>query len=97
MWGLVVFLIGIVYGWWKPGRQDKMDILKTGVVVGIVLAIVFALLGVAVNFNPLGLELGTGMLGTLLAIIVLTVVFILGVFIGDWIEGMRTPRMGRTV
>lgn len=97
MWGWLVFLVGIAYGYVKPGRQDKTDILKTGIIAGIVVALLFALLGWAANFDLLGFNLGPGIVGTILAFVVLTVVFIVGVFIGDWLEGMRTPGTRRTM
>lgn len=91
-WGWIALLLGIVYGYAKPGRQDKMKILKTGVIIGVLLALVFAVVGFAVpDLDPLGFGMG-GILGTLIAFVVLTVVFIVGVFIGDWLEGLRTPR-----
>jgi cation transporter-like permease len=96
MWGWLAFLVGIAYGFVKPGRQDKMQILKTGLLVGIALAIVFALIGAAVSFNPLGYG-GTGLVGTFIAFVIMTVVFIIGVVIGDWLEGLRSPGMRRTV
>lgn len=96
MWGWLAFFVGIAYGYMKPGRQDKMDILKTGVIVGIVVALLFALLGWAVGYDPLGFG-QAGIIGTVISFVVLTIVFIIGVFIGDWIEGARTPGMRRTI
>ncbi|MCA1812796.1 MAG: hypothetical protein LC624_02460 [Halobacteriales archaeon] len=96
MWGWIALLVGIAYGYVKPGRQDKAGILKTGVLVGIVLAIVFALIGVGVNINPLGYG-ATDAVGTFVAWVIMTIVFIVGVYVGDWLEGMRTPGTRRTV
>lgn len=96
MWGWLAFLVGIAYGYMKPGRQDKTDILKTGIIVGIVVALVFALLGWAFRYDPLGFGT-TGIVGTIVSFVVLTVVFIIGVFIGDWLESARSPGMRRTV
>lgn len=96
MWGWLAFFVGIAYGYMKPGRQDKSDVLKTGIIVGIVVALLFALLGWAVNFDPLGFGM-VGIVGTIVAFVVLTVIFIIGVFIGDWLEGARSPGMRRTV
>jgi cation transporter-like permease len=96
MWGWIALFVGIAYGWAKPGRQDKLSILKTGVLVGIVLAIIFAVIGFAVNYNPLGFG-DTGIIGTFVAFVVLTIAFIIGVWIGDWLEGARAPGTRRTV
>lgn len=95
MFGWLAFFVGIAYGYLKPGKQDKLDILKTGVIVGILLAVVFALLGFALNYDPLGFG-ATGIVGSIVAFVVLTVVFIIGVFIGDWLEDVRAPGTRRT-
>jgi membrane-associated protease RseP (regulator of RpoE activity) len=98
MFGWLVLLVGIVYGYLKPGRQDKKQMLKTGAIVGLVLSVLLALLGMAVDFNPLGLPVGTNtFLGTVVAFIVMTVIFVIGVWVGDWLEGLRAPGTRRTV
>jgi len=83
-WGLLIFLVGIVYGWLSPGRQDKGRLFKNGLLIGVVLALVLALLGWMGNTNPIGL---TGVFGIILAVVVMTLLFILGAWIGDLIEG----------
>lgn len=92
-WGLVVFLVGIAYGYMAVGRQDKGDLFKKGLLWGLLIAVVVALLGFFFNANPLGLG-DTGFFGILLSALVLTVVFIIGVWIGDLIEGRRHHRAG---
>lgn len=89
-WGLIVFGVGIVYGWLTPGRQDKMRLMKTGVLIGLALAVVFSILGYVLDANPLGF--GTGFLAILLGAVVLTLLFVLGVWVGDLIEGTRRKR-----
>ena len=39
-WGILVVLVGIAYGYFTPGRQSKMQILKKGLLWGLVVAIV---------------------------------------------------------
>lgn len=90
-WGLVVFVIGIAYGWMSPGRQDKSTLFKKGLLWGLIIAVVVALLGWVFRLNPLGLS-DVGFFGILIAAVVLTLLFILGVWIGDWIEHRRGPR-----
>lgn len=93
-WGLVVFLVGIAYGWLSPGRQDKSHIFKEGLLWGLAVAVVVALLGFFFKANPLGLG-DVGFLSLFLSFIVMTIVFIVGVWIGDMIEGRRgTTRRG---
>ena len=87
-WGLVVFLIGIAYGWMSPGKQDKSTLFKKGLLWGLIIAIVVALLGFFFNANPLGLG-DSGFFSILISAVVLTLVFIVGVWLGDMIEGRR--------
>jgi predicted membrane protein len=87
MWGWIVLIIGIVYGYMTPGRQDKMALFKKGVLIGIVLAVLFALVGYVTNTDPLGGGLGTGVIGVLISIVFLSIAFVIGAWIGDWIEG----------
>lgn len=93
MWGLISFLIGLVYGWASPGRQDKSQILKTGFMIGLVLAIVLALIGYVTGAAPLGFSTGLGMIGIIIDVLVITLLFILGVWLGDMIEGRRQRRV----
>lgn len=83
-WGLVVILIGIVYGYAKPGKQSKWKIFKTGLLIGIVLALVFAIFGFFADFRAIGI--GGGFFGTIIDVIILTILFIVGVWIGDILE-----------
>lgn len=82
MWGLVTFLIGIAYGFFAKGRQDKSRLFMTGLLIGLVLAIIFGLLG-----GLQGLGLPGGFLGILIAAVILTILFVIGVWIGDFFEG----------
>lgn len=84
-WGLVAIVVGALYGYFKKGKQDKSEIFKTGVIWGLIVALIFAVLGALADTNPVGF--GAGFLGTALAFIILTALFVLGVLIGDWLEG----------
>jgi VIT1/CCC1 family predicted Fe2+/Mn2+ transporter len=85
MWGLLAFVIGILYGWLKPGHQDKSQLMVRGLVIGLVVGLVLALLGVAVGSNPV--YFGSGILGVVLGIVIIALLFVLGVWLGDLIEG----------
>jgi CDP-diglyceride synthetase len=84
MWGLLVILGGLLYGWMTPGRQDKGHLLWNGFLLGIVVALVLALLGAAIGAQPL--PLGAGLVGIVLTVLILTVLFVLGTWLGDLIE-----------
>ena len=84
-WGLIVFVIGLLYGWLSPGRQNKSALFRTGVYIGVLVAVVFGIIGLLLNANPLGV--GAGILGFIIAVVILSLLFILGVWLGDLIEG----------
>lgn len=85
MWGVLAILIGFLYGWLKPGAQDKSTILIRGLIFGIIIAVVLAVLGFAIGSNPI--YFGTGVLGLILGVVIITLLFILGVWLGDLLEG----------
>jgi cation transporter-like permease len=88
-WGLLTFVIGIIYGAVARGRQDKSQLFKQGLVIGLVLAIVLIIIGVVTGAPALGLG---GGLWIVLTAIILSLLFILGVWIGDLITGSRDRR-----
>ena len=91
MWGLLTFLVGIAYGFFAKGTQDKGRLLMTGLLIGLVLAIIVAFLG-----GLRGLGLPGGFVGIFLSAVVLTLLFVVGVWIGDMIEGRsQRSRAGR--
>ncbi len=88
---LIVFLLGLAYGYFNPGREDKSLILKKGayygVLIGIVLGVLSFLFGGSLLFAPFR-ALGV-LIGVFLTIIYYTIVFIAGTYIGDWLEEIR--------
>lgn len=88
MWGLLVVLAGGLYGWFAPGRADKGGLLWNGFLLGIVLALVLALLGAAIGVAPL--PLGAGLMGVVLTVLVLTVLFVVGAWLGDALSGLAS-------
>ena len=85
-WGLVTFVIGILYGALKAGRQDKSQLFKQGLVIGIVLALVLVIIGALTGAPALGFG---GAVGIIVAAVVLSLLFILGVWIGDLVTGAK--------
>ena len=90
MWGLLALVIGVLYGWLKPGHQDKSQLLVRGLVIGLVVGLVLALLGFAIGSNPV--YVGSGVLGIILGVIIISLLFVLGVWLGDLIEGTKSRR-----
>lgn len=85
-WQLLIFVIGILYGALKQGKQDKSDLFKQGLVIGLVLALVVAIIGLLTGQVFLGVA---GALGFIFAAIILSLLFILGVWIGDLVTGAK--------
>ena len=81
-----MFLVGIAFGYFQKGRQDKSQLFKTAFVIGLVVALVLGVLGWLVGAPALGVG---GILGALVAAAVLALLFILGVWLGDVLEGRR--------
>ncbi|MBI2076922.1 MAG: hypothetical protein HYT80_00925 [Euryarchaeota archaeon] len=92
-WGLITFFVGALYGWLSPGRQSKSRLFVNGIVIGLILAAVFAILGYLTEVPPIGLA---GMFGIVVSVVVLTLLFILGTWIGDLIEGATNRGRTRT-
>lgn len=95
MWGLLIFLVGLLYGWMTPGQQDKGRLLWNGFLMGIVIALALSLLGAALGSQPL--PLGEGIVGIVLTVLILTVVFVAGAWLGDLVEGAMHRNRTRTV
>jgi hypothetical protein len=82
----VTIAIGILYGYFKRGKEDRMALLKKGALIGIIIAIILvAVAGLLSNGEML---LAGGFIGifVFINVIILAVLFILGTFIGDWLE-----------
>ena len=88
-WGLLVFVIGILYGALARGRQDKGALFKQGLIIGLVLALVLVLIGWATGAPALGFG---GALGIIITAVILSLLFILGVWIGDLVTSRRDRR-----
>jgi hypothetical protein len=85
---ILILISGIVFGYLLKGREDLMGLLKQGVIIGILLAVIFMM--IAIFLAPGEIALATGFLGGLVILIEFisfVFIFILGVYIGDFIEG----------
>jgi hypothetical protein len=82
---IITIILGVFYGYLKPGTEDRKAMIKKGVLIGIILGII--LIGLSILFGA-GLLPG-GIVGAVLFlyVIVFAALFIIGTFIGDWLEG----------
>ncbi len=88
---ILTIAIGVIYGYLKPGREDRIALLKKGALIGVILGLVVAGYGMFVDRNILmssGVAGMIGLVGILMFIVVIlvAVLFIIGTFIGDWLE-----------
>lgn len=83
-WELLTLVVGVVYGYMKEGRQDKGQIFKTGLMWGLIVAAVLAVIGLLLGVGLFGGAFG--FVAMFIGFVVLVALFILGVFIGDWLE-----------
>lgn len=88
-WGLALFIIGLLYGLLAAGKQDKSRLFKNGLLIGLVLALVLALLGFFAGAPALGIG---GALGILWTALILSLLFVLGVWIGDLLQPKSRAR-----
>lgn len=94
MWGILIpLLVGIAVGYFSPGRQDKSTLFKRGIIWALVIAAVIVVIGWVTNTDPMTMTgLGTGYVSLVISFVVALLIFLVGVWLGDMIEGRRTRR-----
>lgn len=86
-WGLVVIALGFAYGALRPGRQRKGTLMLSGLLVGVLLAIALLALSSLTNVPVLQIAGLVGAVGLVLTAVVLSLLFVLGVWLGDLVTG----------
>lgn len=88
MWfELLNLILGIAFGFFHQGKEDYYNLLKNGVIVGLVLGIIFVLAAKYLISGGMSIDIGfLGAPGIFIEIFFFLVIFILGAFIGDRIE-----------
>lgn len=82
---VITIVTGAAYGYLKPGKEDRMALFKKGLLIGVILGIILAGLGMLVNIKFLLFSTVVGMV-IFVEVIILAILFIIGTFIGDWLE-----------
>jgi hypothetical protein len=82
---ILIVIIGIIYGYMRPGKEDRSALFKKGIVIGIILGAIMVMLGL---FGGRGFLLLGGLVGAavFIEVIILAVLFIIGTYIGDMLE-----------
>ena len=80
---ILAFIIGLIYGYVKPGKEERWALFKKGIVYGIILGVLFGVIGFFVG----GLFFfAVGAIGIFIGMVVLVIAFIIGTFVGDLLE-----------
>ncbi len=83
----LIFVIGLIYGYSRKGREDLFGILVSAIKLAVVIGLVFGLAAFFLIPHPIVLFLvGVGWLATLFLILYFTAIFLLGVIVGDVLE-----------
>lgn len=88
-WGLVIVLVGLAYGAIARGKQDKGRLFRKGFLIGVVVAIILALLAALTGSPALTFLAVAGGLAIIFDAIVMSLLFILGVWLGDLMTGAK--------
>jgi uncharacterized membrane protein len=83
---ILIIMIGLIYGYFKPGKEDRISLLKKGILIGIILSIIFIVLGALMGGGMMILLSGIVSVVVFIEILKYTVLFIVGTLIGDWLE-----------
>ena len=89
----LVFVVGLIYGIINPGKEDKLNLLKRAIVVGVLITLVFTVLffiftvpaWIFVPFIPFLGGIVSIFAGVFMGLY-FGIVFVVGAFVGDLIE-----------
>lgn len=92
----VIVLIGVIYGFFRKGTEDYWQLLKRGIIIGLAIGIIIVIAGLVAGGLMAGLIggviggflAGIGGLSVMVFIVIVTIEFIVGVFIGDILESI---------
>lgn len=90
MWlELLNFIIGVTFGFFHRGKEDLTGILRNSAIIGIVLGIIFVLVSMFLVPGGISGDVGfLGVFGIFIEILIFVIIFIVGAFMGDWLEGL---------
>ncbi len=83
MFDLIVFILGIVYGYITQGQEDKRRLFKHGLFLALGVGIGFG--GISMTYNGLA-GFGATFIMSVYWIILFTILFVGGTIIGDFLE-----------
>jgi hypothetical protein len=84
---VLIVLAGVVYGYVRPGKEDRMHILKKGLKIGVIIGAAVGLFGLLTGNILVALAAGfSGILVFALVALIISIEFVIGTFIGDFLE-----------
>lgn len=87
---LLNLILGIAFGFIHHGKEDYTGLLRNGAIAGLLLGIIFVLAAKYLIPGGMSIDIGiSGVLGIFVEIFIFLIIFLLGTFIGDKIEGIR--------
>jgi hypothetical protein len=87
---LLNLILGIVFGFIHRGKEDYFALLRNGVIAGLLLGLIFVLAANYLIPGGISIDIGIpGVLGIFIEIFIFLIIFLMGAFIGDKIEGIR--------
>jgi len=97
MLDVIALIAGILYGYSNPGSEDRVHLLKKGVAIGLVLGFVITVFASFIGLAMVGPVIGAtagivGGISVIIGVVYLTVIFVIGTLIGDFIENIRICR-----
>ncbi len=84
--GTLMFVLGTIYGYVRPGKEDRRGLFKKRLKIGIVLALILVGIGILMGLAGGGFLVLRGT-AVLIQVIIQAVLFIIGTWMGDWLEG----------
>ncbi len=88
-WPLVIVLVGLAYGALARGKQDKGKLFRQGLMIGIAFGVILAVLAALTGSPFLTILAIAGAVGIVLDAILISLLFILGVWLGDLVTGAK--------
>lgn len=83
----VIIAAGIYYGYSNHGKEDRIHILKKGLRIGLIAGVILAVIRVIFGGGFSAMAVGMfGIIGIVIVALVITLEFILGTYIGDFLE-----------
>ncbi|MEE8358137.1 MAG: hypothetical protein V3R82_01855 [Candidatus Hydrothermarchaeales archaeon] len=84
---VLIIIVGIIYGYVHPGKEDRMHILKKGLRYGFIIGVIFGFIGLFTGSVSVALASGfVGIIGFVIVALIISLEFVIGTFVGDFLE-----------